>query len=272
MLKKIGKELLLFFTSKVVLKSLIKMALLVGVLLFLTFKGLKLYTNHGQQISVDQLEGLHIDEAMRLAEDRGFKVQITDSLFMVNEQSNRVIKQNPPSGALVKENRTIYVTITKKTADLRKLPNLVGNYNFDQYAKKLKRLSINASIKDRIFDGRQEENSILYLLHEGKKITEADIKRGYKVPMGGSVQAVVTYRHSVTTDMPDLACRTLSEAEFLLESLDLKIGEILPQGDVEDQGTAYIVRQSPNYQPGTLINKGTPFTLFIQKTKPDNCP
>jgi len=270
-LKKIGKEILLFITSKDVLKGLIKMGALLGLILFIVFKTLKIYTNHGQQIQVDELVGLDFAKAQKLAMDKGFKVKITDSLFLVNRKSNEVINQNPEAGSFVKENRTIYLTITKKAADLRKLPGLIGNYDFDQYAKKLKRLSINAKIQEKVYDGRQEPNSIQYLVYEGQKVTQEDLKAGFKVPMGSEIGAVVTYRYSETTDSPNLSCRTFGEVEFLIQSLDLKIGEVIEDGVITNKETAYVSRQSPEYQPGTLINKGTAFTLYISQSKPENC-
>lgn len=270
-LKKIGKEILLFVTSKEVLKGLIKMGALFGLILFIVFQGLKFYTNHGQQITVDELVGLNLAKAQKLAADKGFKVKITDSLFLVNRNPGEVVNQNPEAGSFVKENRTIYLTITKKAADMRKLPGLIGNYDFDQYAKKLKRLSIKSKIQEKVYDGRQEPNSIQYLVYEGNKITQADLKTGYKVPMGAEVGAVVTYRYSETTDSPNLTCRIFEEVEFLIQSLDLLMGEVIEDGEITNRAAAYVLRQSPEYQPGTLINKGTPITLYISQSKSDNC-
>jgi len=247
------------------------MVALVSVVLFLVFKSLKLYTNHGQKLMVEELIGMDLPKAERLALDRGFRVKITDSLFLVNQKPNQVVNQNPAAGSYVKENRTIYLTITKKAADLRKLPSLIGNYDYGQYAKKLGRLSITSSIKEKVFDPRQEPNSIQYLVYEGKKINQEDLKKGYKVPMGSNVEAVVTYRYSDTTDSPNLNCKTLGEVEFLLQSLDLAINEVLEEGEITDRSSAYVYRQSPDYQPGTLINKGTGFTLYIQQSLPETC-
>jgi len=247
------------------------MVALVSILLFLIFKGLKLYTNHGQKIMVEELTGMDLQKAEKLAKDKGFKVKITDSLFVVSKKPNQVVNQNPTPGSYVKENRTIYLTITKKAADLRKLPSLIGNYDYGQYAKKLKRLSITSSIKEKVFDPRQEPNSIQYLIYEGKQINQEDLKNGFKVPMGANVEAVVTYRYSESTDSPNLSCKTLGEVEFLLQSLDLSIKEVLEEGEITDRSSAYVFRQSPEYQPGSLVSKGAGFTLYIQQAVPTNC-
>ncbi len=247
------------------------MIAILSVVLFVAFKSLKFYTNHGQQIKVDELIGLDLSKAQKLANDKGFKVKIIDSLFLVNKKPNEIVNQNPVAGSYVKENRTIYLTITKKAADMRKLPNLIGNYDYNQYAKKLKRLSITAKIHEKVYDGRQEPNSIQYLVYKDEKITQEDIKAGYKVPMGSEVGAVVTYRYSESTDSPNLTCRTFGEVEFLIQSLDLKIGEILEDGEITDRESAFVYQQSPEYQPGNLISKGTPITLSIRQSKPENC-
>ncbi|MBT8219864.1 MAG: PASTA domain-containing protein [Bacteroidia bacterium] len=265
------KSIWLFLTSKEVVKNLLKMAALIAIFFFLAFKGLKLYTHHGQRIAVDNLQGLNVEDAKRLASENGFKVKVIDSLFLLDKKPNEVVSQNPRAGSFVKSNRTIYLTTTKASADLRTLPGLVGNYDYDQYAKKLTRLSIESSIKEKVYDGRQEPNSIVHLIYNGEKITQADLKSGYKVPMGSKVEAVVTYRYSTTTDAPDLVCMQVGAAEFLLESSDLRIGNIFTEGTITDQENAYIIRQYPEYVQGGLIEKGSPIDIFIQQAKPDKC-
>ena len=265
------KAIWLFLTSKEVVKNLLKMAALVFVFFFLVFKGLKLYTHHGQRIAVDDLQGLNVEDARRLASENGFKVKVIDSLFLLDKKPNQVVSQNPRAGSYVKSNRTIYLTTTKASADLRTLPGLVGNYDYDQYAKKLKRLSIESSIKEKVYDGRQEPNSIVHLVYNGQKITQADLKSGYKVPMGSKVEAVVTYRYSTTTDLPNLLCMQVGAVEFLLESSELKIGNIFTEGSITDQENAYVIRQYPEYADGGLIEKGSPIDIFIQQAKPETC-
>ena len=62
---------------------------------------------------------------------------MNDSVHIVGRQGGMIINQNPKSGSLVKENRKIYVTVTKYNPDkltLKDLPVLYGA-DFEQKRK-----------------------------------------------------------------------------------------------------------------------------------------
>ncbi len=94
----------------------------IALLLFIVFKWLNIYTRHAETISVPDLKGIEIVEAMDLLDQQGFKYVI-DSIYTELGAPNTVYEQEPEANALVKENRTIYLTIVSGSAPTVKLPD-----------------------------------------------------------------------------------------------------------------------------------------------------
>lgn len=190
---------------------------------------------------------------------------------MDGQPSGIIIQQDPKPFSHVKEGRKIYVTVTGRPGPVR-LPQLSdSSYDYELYAAKLSRLGIKTKIKEEVFDSRQEPNTIVHLVYEGKTVTESDIKKGFDVMMGATVEFVVTKRYSNEVEIPDLVCRTLEEAMFLLTSAGFSLGEVHEEEIIADRSSAYVLRQEPEYTPNALLPVGTQFNLWIVQTAPADC-
>src|SRR6266536_2816448 len=72
---------------------------------------LKSLTHHGRSNSVPSVTGKSFDEAKSILRKAGFDIEIQDSLYVDTLSPMDVIKQVPEADEVVKENRTVYVTI-----------------------------------------------------------------------------------------------------------------------------------------------------------------
>jgi len=271
-LKQFGVELAAFFSSMLFLKNFALMIATISGLLILTFWWMQCYTNHGESLQVEDYTGLSVEEAQRAARQRSFRIEISDSIFIPKERPNLVIEQNPSPLSRVKKNRTIYLTITKSEGDLVSLPSLVGVYNYEQYAKKLRMMEMEPRIRERQVNNRYEENTILHFYYEDQKITDQDVERGFKVPKGSVLEFVVTERGTTQVGIPNLVCREYRAAEFLLNSLNLTVGNVNADATVTDQASAFVYRQVPGYQPNTSVRVGQQVDLFLTQNRPEGCP
>ena len=265
------QEFWYFISSMFFLKNLGKM-LLALCLIFLGLNWwMSCYTNHGESYTVENYLEMDVNDAIKKIEKGGFRYVITDSIYNIDEKPGVVLDQNPKLGEQVKEGRRIYLTITKSNPDQVSLPTLVGNYDYDQYVKKLKLLNLRASIKEQVFNNKLEPNSILYLYHGDKKITENDLNDGVKVPMGTVLQFVVTTRSGGKVDLPDLSCMTFSEAQFLITASGLKLGTVNEVPGEADQDDMYISSQTPSFTPDTQVPLGRMVDLSLSKVLPAGC-
>jgi len=82
---------------------------------------------------------------------------------------------------------------------------------------------------------------------------------------------VVSDRRGGTVDIPNLICKTYSEASFLLTGNKLKIGNVTLDKTVTDESTAYVKRQNPVYAPSLSLGVGTPIDLILTQNPPADC-
>ena len=78
--KNIGRELLLFLTSKIFLKNLAGMIALVAGILALSFFWMSSYTHHGESLQVPSYLNMNIEEAVQQAKQQNLKIVVNDSI------------------------------------------------------------------------------------------------------------------------------------------------------------------------------------------------
>ncbi|MBK7477711.1 MAG: PASTA domain-containing protein [Haliscomenobacter sp.] len=270
MLKDMVWDFWFFISSAIFLKNLVALILLGGVSFLLLNASLNWYTHHGQSVEVQDYRGMSFREAKRKARARSFDVVVNDSVYIVGKAQNTILDQIPKPASRIKKNRNIYLTISSGTPPEVPLPNLVGgNDDYEQYSKKLSRLGINARIKTREFNADLEDNTILYLIYDGQRISAADLKRGVNVPKGSTIDFVVSIRNTGTVDIPNLVCLTYEEAAFLLRSSQLVVGSVFAPG--EASSGLFVYKQEPEFVAGLKLNVGEQVNLYLTETRPEGC-
>jgi len=261
-----ARESSFFLTSNYFLKNIAYFIGAVILLLLGTYLWLGFYTDHGESVQVGDYIGLDYKDAVKQANERNINLSITDSIYVFGKKGGTIQDQNPQPLSRVKENRTITLITYKHTEDA-KLPRLKGNYDFERYKRSMSSKDFELSIEEEIFDPKQAAGTILYLLNDGKKITEDDIEKGLELPRGTKLKAVVTKRSSDFIPIPNLVCKTYNEAEFLIESARLNVGEVI--GEVSNLGSAYIYQQSPGSDK--MLRVGEMVTIYVTEDYPDGC-
>lgn len=250
------------------------MALVVLVLFLILHFFLRSYTNHGQQLTLPDFIDMHINEANDLAEEKTFKIIVNDSTHIVGKPGGVIINQNPKSKSKVKENRKVYVTVTKYQSDqirLKSLPELYGR-DYEQKRKELALMKINSRIKGYAYD-QGEPDHILEVYYNGELVVDIDgRKNNVKIEKGGTLDFVLSEQRGLEMNIPDLRCESLAAASFLLEDgAKLKLGTVSEEGDITDRESAYIVDQFPPYTQDGRIYIGESINVVIRQEKPENC-
>jgi len=110
---------------KVYLLHFIAAFLSVFIFLIIISFYLDSFTKHNEYIETPELIRLPLKEAVRLIESKKLKYTVIDSIYKPGEKSGIVIAQNPDPHSKVKENRTIYITITSFYPPKIEMPKLV---------------------------------------------------------------------------------------------------------------------------------------------------
>ena len=266
-IRRFGVELYAFFTAPFVFKNCLGMFGVVAGFLMLTFWWLKCYTNHGDSMEVPSYVGMSFREAARKARSRDFGVAISDSLYVQGKPPGEIVAQDPKPKSRVKEGRTIYFTVTKNNPDIIKLPPFVTGEDYDLYSRKLSRLGLKPRIVARVPDPKAGANIILDVVYKGDTITRR-IRNGLPVEMGSTIDFIVSEEVTLTVTIPDCVGQTLDAAKFLIQTNELHVGTIIPDGTVsKDDNDAMVYRQSPKYDPNGTMRKGEQIDLYITKRK-----
>ncbi len=212
-------------------------------------------TNHGQTITVPDVSKLSVDEMRNILDDRNLRYEVTDCTFVAGAQPLTVIEQYPRANAKVKEDRKIYLKVTKRVAPMVAMPSLVDM--IDRSAIRMLE-SMGLQEGDRTYVPDVAKNSVLRQLYNGKEIAA-----GTPIPKGSKIDLEIGDGLGNTMfDIPNVVGLALDEAEAAIRGSNLKIGTKISVDDPEKEvGT--VVRQRPEARPGERIRVGETMDLWV---------
>lgn len=226
-----------FITHKPLWINVLVVLILTVLLVLLFFGSLDYMTKHGQYEKVPAIVGKNVDAARKVLEDKGFEVEIQDSLYIDTVPKLAVIKQSPEADANVKVNRTIYLTINRAQPPLVEMPNLVG-FSIRNAQMYLENLGLH--LGDTSFRPDIAKNAVLEQLYNGKAI-----KAGTKIFMGSSIAFVLGNGvGNLEMAVPDLMGKRYSQVKSLLRAVDINFTPVFDP-DVTDTPGSYVTRQNP---------------------------
>ena len=243
----------------------IVIAIVLAVIFFILFVfSLKLMTHHGSSRTVPLVVGKNIDEAERILDKEGFEMVIQDSVYVDTLPPLAVIRQIPESDAVVKVNRTVYVTVNRAMAPFIDMPNLVG-YSFRNAYLTLQ--SVGLRFGDSSYSSDFARNSVLKQLYNGESIAA-----GTKIRMGSTIDLVLgTGVGERVFSVPELVGMRYEEAKAKVESYGISL-IVLSATDVSDSSNAYIIQQEPRRFDDTgaplKIRTGQVISVVLGPEKP----
>lgn len=238
--------------------------LLIFLLGVFVMSSLDKYTMHGYTISVPAFYNLSFQEAQQLAERKQLKVMIVDSLYDENALPGTVQEQYPQSGAQVKANRMIQLTVNASGPEQIVFPNL-NNSSYRQTLQTLK--SLGFKIGKIEYAPSEFKNLVLIL-----KYQEQEIEAGTPVKKGATIDIVLGSGSNGDNYVP-LPCfykMKLNEAITVLQENYLNLGEIIPDNSIQngnDRFFAIIYQQDPPCEENTTLPAGTPVNLYLTLDK-----
>lgn len=227
-----------FITGKPLWVNIVFSLILVFVILFVFLLSLNFLTQHGKTLTIPSVTGQPFPEAQRLLEENGFDIMIQDSIYVDTAGPLSVLRQFPEADAVVKENRTVYLTINRAVAPTIEMPNFI-NMTFRSAEMSLKQYGL--KLEDTVYKHDFARNSVLDQLYN-----EEPIRPGTKIQMGSSITLVLgSGLGAVEFAVPDLVGLTYYEAIALLESNNLGRGAVVIAANVTDTANAYVQSQRP---------------------------
>lgn len=166
-------SLLHFLKSKVFFKQLALAAVALIVFCFLILQYLKYSTNHGEFIAVPELKGKTLDVVEIELDDATLNMVIQDSAnYNPNYPPYSVIDQSPKAGALVKEDRKIYLTLNPSGYRKVAVPNVIRR-TFRQAKPTLE--AIGFTIGEITYADDIGKDEVLRIRHDGNSLRVGDL-------------------------------------------------------------------------------------------------
>ena len=218
--------------------ALIALLTVLGVL-YASFMLLGVYTLHDKTIDVPDFRGIFIRDLDNYIQDYALEYVIVDSVYNSEKEKGTVIEQDPEPGSLVKSGRKVYLTVNSMVNVKVAMPNLKdlslrqAESLLETYGLKLGRLIYVQGLPP-----------VMQQSFRGKPIAA-----GTMVEKGAEIDLTLGSGDSAgSLIVPDLLGKTVEEALFLLEDIELELNIANYDETVQDTLLAKIYQQSP--KPG----------------------
>ena len=252
-------SILKFIFSKAFLKNLLIAGILGLVIVSGTFIWLKIYTKHGQTITVPDLTGLTEEEVQIITDSKLLRFEIVDSIFNKDLPRGTVAKQNPLPGSKVKENRRLYLTMNAVNPEKVTMPAVTGvslrqaRAILETYGLSLGKISYKPDI------------AVNVVLEQRYKDTLAI--PGMIIVKGSEIDLVLGKGLSnELTEVPNLTGFNLYLAKQFLSDRYLNVGAIIYDNSIQSQDDStlsFIWKQRPGWEENNLLQLGENVDVWL---------
>ena len=247
-----------FFKSKTFVVQLSIATVFLTLVFVFTYQWLSAYTKHGETVTVPDLKGMKISQLENFLKDKSLNYKISDSsVYILDKPAGMVVEQDPLPNSHVKENRTVYVTITRTVAPQVKLPNLI-----DVSQRQAEAILGSYGLKAGSYSYQPDlaKDAVLAMSCNGKSL-----KPGDAIAKGSVIDFVLGDGiGSTEVIIPNLSGLTYDEAEFVLKGSGLIAGIVEFDSGVRDSAKAIVYRQSPTPGDTTQLKQGESIDLFLK--------
>lgn len=193
-----------------------------------------------QDITVPDVTGKQVEIAKEILSEEHLNVSVNE-IESDEVPVGEVITQTPSGGAVVKENRTIYLTVSKGNKGSEVLMPDLRDLTLDEAKKKLSEIGLTIG---SVHYAESEK-------YENGKIISQSPASPRKVAKGSSVDVIVCRKADKKNeakngqDAPTVSGMTLDTAMKTLENAGFIVGNVTNLDASKDNALAKVVKQSP---------------------------
>jgi eukaryotic-like serine/threonine-protein kinase len=248
------------------LKSRLFLLNLLGAIAFLvltfgfTYKWLNSYTRHASSVSVPDVRGMNITRLPEFLNNKNLKYKIADStVFDLDKAPGTIIEQDPLPNEKVKEDRTLYLSITRSVASGVRIPDLQDN-SLRQAEAILRSYGL---IRGQlIYKPDLAKNAVLEMQINGRTVT-----KGEEVRKGTVIDLVLGDGFGNTkVSIPRLYNLSLDEAMFVINASSMNVGSVFFDNTVRDSSLARVYRQLPAFDHDGSISQGESVDIYLTQS------
>ena len=229
------------------------------VLILLGMLSLRIYTDHGESVEIPDLKGKTTGEVADILDRNDLRFEIRDSVYSIETAPGTVLDQYPKPGLMVKENRTIFITLCAVSQELIAMPQLT-DISYRQAANIIESAGLIAGNIE--YKPSEFPNLVLE-----QKMNGNIIPVGKMIPKGSVIDLVLgSDSNGETSEVPTLFGRNLTEARFTLGEAFLNVGTITYDESFtsEDQKIKGLIwKQNPDPAEIFEVARGTSIDIWL---------
>ncbi len=233
------------------------------VFLLLTMLVIRIYTNHGKSFAVPDFSGMNTEQVEEMVELKELQFEVIDSLYLNNTEPGSIVDQVPEAGSLVKEGRTIFLTICAKNPEQISMPKLT-DISYRQALNIMQSSGLN--VGQVTYIPSEFANLVLE-----QQMDSVEIEEGTLVNKGSFIDLLVGEISSgEKTFVPNLIRVKLEQAKQVIAESKLNIGAIIYDDSFtnhEDSLAARVWQQRPEAMEGQKIDQGSSIDLWLTVDK-----
>ena len=246
------KGLFRFIISR---KFFIQLAIAAGIVIVLFFvltRYLSVYTQHGQELTVPDFNGMTLHQIDSAGYGDVYDFYVIDSMYDDNNKKGAVVIQSPLPGTTVKRGRNIYFTIVASTPEMVIMPDL-KDLTLRQAINILE--SGNLKTGKLIYKPSFDKNAVLEQFFSGDTIHPGDT-----LVKGSAIDLIVgTGDRNYRIPVPFLIGMTREDAIYELNIASFNLGNEFYMDSIQDEFSR-VYMQEPmwnteiSYFPGDSVH------------------
>ena len=168
---------------KKLLINLVAMVAVVALAIFITFRWIDKYTEHGISVVVPEITGMQQEEAISILAQHQLVGVPYDHTFIKGIPAGTIIAQRPTAKAEVKHGRKIYLTISSGNHPMVTIPDLIENCSSREATSRLRAAGFKLTPNDTISGDRDWVYGIRY---NGRELQPEEM-----VPEGAELTLII---------------------------------------------------------------------------------
>lgn len=200
------------------------------------------------EVEVPDVYNMSLTDALDTLNARGLELEVRDFAFSDAVEENRVLRQRPSAGSVVKGGRGVGVVLSRG-GERQFVPDLIGQFEEDANIQ-LAQAGLTPAPAVRI-PGEPAGTVLAQSRVPGTKMSKGD-------PV---FLIVATGPEQPWLRMPNLSGTPLGEAEKVLSELGLKISRVEDTQIGDPSRSGRVIGQEP--LPGSKVQKGSEVTLSV---------
>jgi beta-lactam-binding protein with PASTA domain len=213
---------------------------------------LPVITNHGESLTVPDLQGVSIDELQEFLVDRDLRFEVVDSVYSAELPPLTVTRQFPKPGSKVKQKRKIFISLNSVNPPTTRMPDL-RDKTLKNAELILKSFEL---VPGKILYKPDPFRNVIDQLYNGEPI-----EPNTPLAKGSVIDIVRGDGHGIRLfEMPDLRGLPLAEANVIIRGNNLQPGLVF-NDDSLTVASLVVLRQSP--RQGLTVRIGRSIDLWL---------